>query len=192
MKVVQHANSRVDIERFYLQVLGSKLGLSGVPFPEKRGFPAYMAVLPDLDEDIVMTKVCAYFQVKPYIYKKPIAQNIDRKSAQKRPNGLYVLAHGGTDEPDSAHLNKSYDDAMEVGMIFANPLEYPLMTAFHKFKHGKWMDEKEGWTRTSSLWSGGRLVSGSWFPGSQGLYLIDGARDYRNPFFGPRELFLGQ
>ncbi len=179
-----------EIERFYAEVLGMKIDLAGVAFPEKPGFPSYMVVMPGLNEDAVMQKITKRFGVKAYAWTSPIAENIDRKVEQSRSQGLYVFAHVGGDEPDAQHLGKSYDDAMEAEMIFANPIEYLLITGFHMWKHGKWMDSK-GWTRTSSLWSVGHLVGGRWLPHSRGLYLDDGDRDLRNPDGGPRELFLG-
>ncbi len=179
-----------DIERFYAEVLGRKIDLTGVTFPEKEGFPVYMAVVPGLDEDMVLGSITEYFKVGKWTWLSPVAENIDRKTEQKRPEGIYAFAHVGGDEPDAKHLGKSYDDAMGAKMIFANPLEYPLMTGFHMWKHRKWMDSK-GFTRTSSLWCDGGLVGGCWDPDRREVYVGDGGRGHRVPGGGPRELFLG-
>ena len=178
------------IERFYKEVLGMMIDLTGVSFPEKTGFPTYMAVPLGLNEDIVLTRLAKYFGVGVYTWLTPVAEKINRKSAQQRPTGMYVYCHVGGDEPDAVHLNKSYDDATGEGMLFLNPLEYLLVTGSHMWEHHKWMDVK-GATRTSSLWSDGCLVYGGFNPDDCWVYLSDGRRDYRNRVFGPRELFLG-
>lgn len=126
----------------------------------------------------------------PYAYRSPVASNINRKVEQKRPQGLYVFAHAGGDDPDAQHLGKSYDDAVEVNMTFMNPKEYLLATGFHRWLKKYFMDLK-GATRTSSLWSDGGLVGGYWLPSNGGLGLYGGDRDDRDSGSGPRELFLG-
>lgn len=178
------------VERFYAEVLGVKIDLTGTTFPERPSFSVYMAVVPGLSEDMVMSKITRHFSVNTYSYMSPISANINRSREQSRPSGLYVFAHVGGDEPDTEYLNKSYDDATDENMIFASPLEYLLMTSFHMWKHKKWMDQK-GWTRTSSLWSDGGLVMGCFHPDDQDLCLAHGHRGYRSADDGPRELFLG-
>lgn len=179
-----------DIEKFYFEVLGISVDLTNVRFPEKAGFLVYMAVAPGLNEDAVMGSITKHFKVGAWIWKSPIAANIDRASQQKRSEGLYVFSHVGGDEPDAQHLGKSYDDAVEAKMVFVNPLEYLLMTGFHMWKHGHWLDSKS-WTRTSSLWSDGHLVCGRLGPQYLKLDLYYSSPDYRHEGAGPRELFLG-
>lgn len=179
-----------ELERFYAEVLGMTVDLRGVMFPEKEGFPVYMALVPGMSEDAVMEKITKHFGVKVYAWQTPVASNIDRTTAQARPEGVYVFVHVGGDEPDAKHLGKSYDDAVEASMVFASPLEYLLMTGFHMWKHRRWMDSK-CWIRTSSLWSDGSLMGGCWDPSDGRLYLDFGDRDGRGPGSGPRELFLG-
>lgn len=178
------------LEQYFSEVLSYTLELSSVVFPEKEGFATYMAVPMDLDEDEIMKRITSHFKVNPYSWLSPIASNINRKVEQKRPQGLYVFAHCGGDEPDAKHLGKSYDDAMEVNMTFMNPKEYLLATGFHRWLKNHFMDVK-GWTRTSSLWSDGGLVCGFWSPSSGRLCLNFGIRDSRFSDSGPRELFLG-
>lgn len=183
--------ARELLTRFFLEVFNFKINLSKAVFPQKEGFPAYMAVPPQFrwKEDEVAETGTKKFGVGLYKYQNPIASNINRELEQKRPSGLYVFAHRGGDEPDAEHLGNSYDDAMAVQMIFANPLEYSLMTLFHKWLHDKFMDVK-GWTRTSSLWSDGSLVCGCWNPADGKLRLGDGRRDYLRSGRGPRQLIL--
>ncbi|MEK7118221.1 MAG: hypothetical protein AAB869_01295, partial [Patescibacteria group bacterium] len=141
------------IEQYFHQVYGHTLDLAGIEFPEKEGFTTFMSAPPELDEDKIWECGTKYFKVNSYARKTPIASSIDRSFslAQKRPSGLYVFAHRGGDEPDVMH-RKSYDQGMTEDLTFANPKEYLLMTFFHRFVKGYFMD-KNGWTRTSSLWS---------------------------------------
>ncbi|OIO29126.1 hypothetical protein COX93_00580 [Candidatus Nomurabacteria bacterium CG_4_10_14_0_2_um_filter_30_12] len=179
------------LTKFFLEVFNFRINLSKAVFPEKEGFSVYMLVPPQFrgKEDMVIETGAKKFGVDFYKYQNPIASNIDRVLEQKRPNGLYVFAHRGGDEPDAEHLGKSYDDAMSVQMIFANPLEYLLLTLFHKWLNGKFMDVK-GWTRTSSLWSGGVLVNGCWRSSDGKLRLGSGDHDNRGSGGGPRQLIL--
>jgi hypothetical protein len=184
-----HPKSK-SIRDFYKEVLGLSINLAGVRFPEKEGFPNCMVRCEGFDEDFVVNKLCKHFSVNKYFLQAPAAKYLNRNLEQKRPNGLYVFAYVGGDEPDVKHLGKSYEDAMAEQMIFANPLEYLLMTGFHQWEKQKWMDIS-GSTLTSSLWLDGGLVSGFFDPHPQELYLLDYSHDLRRPSFGPCELFLG-
>lgn len=195
MKLIKRFSSKKHpcaelIEQYFHEVLGCTINLSDVVFPEKEGFATYMAVPPYLDEDQIFSCITNHFKVGQYAYQSPVASNINREVEQKRPQGLYVFAHAGGDEPDAKHLGKSYDDGMVENMTFMNPKEYLLATGFHRWLKDHFMDVK-GWTRTSSLWSGGYLVDGRFFPGRGKLYLNYSDRDSRSPVGGPRELVLG-
>lgn len=179
------------IEKYFAEVLGYTIDLSGVAFPEKQGFATYMAVPTDLDEDQIFSRITAYFKVGQYAYQSPVADNINRNVEQKRPQGLYVFSHLGGDEPDAQHLGKSYDDAMGQDMLFLNPKEYLLVTGFHRWINKDHFMDVKGWTRTSSLWSDGFLVCGYWSPYASKLCLFNGYRFLRDSDRGPRELFLG-
>ena len=180
--------SAIQLEKYFQEVFELKVDLSYTQFPEKFGFATFMAVPPTLDEDQIMKALTIKFGVNPYMYMA--AEKINREAEQKRPEGLYVFAHVGGDEPDAQHLGKSYDDAIASGMLFLNAKEYLLVSGFHRWLKGHFMDKK-GWTRTSSLWSDGFLVRGRWFEALRSLYLSDGYRGYCRPEDGPRELFLG-
>jgi hypothetical protein len=176
------------LEKYFQDVYGYRLDLTGVTFPEKEGFTAYMAVSPDLDEDTIKKCLTRYFKVNPYA-RGPVA-DINNELGQKRPPDLYTFAHRGGDEPDDIHRNKSYDDATaEEGLVFLNPKEYLLANGFHRYVSGYFMDRK-GWTRTSSLWPGGRLVYDRWDIAYALLYLDDGYRACRDSAGGPREAVL--
>ena len=179
---------------YYSKVYGIDISeVAEMEFPEHATLQTFMAVSPKLgDEDQIMMSLREYFKINLYRYKEPVAKNVNRDEEakiQKRPSGLYVFAHSGQDEPDTNHRNKSYDDAVAAKMTFANAKEYLLMTGFHKFTKGYFMDKK-GWTRTASLWVDGYLVGGRWSDASSGLCLSNGVRGYGNAGSGPRELFL--
>ena len=168
-----------DVEKYIHEVYGGKVDLTGKLFPEKNGFPVYMARPDGLDEDFALAQIIKRFSVGKYTYLSPVAENINRNAEQKRPDGTYVFAHVGGDEPDAKHLGKSYDNSVGEKIVFANSFEYLLMTGFHMWKHEKWMDVK-GWTRLSSLWSDGRAVDGYFYPDNQGLCLRKSHRDFRS------------
>ncbi len=182
------------LEKYFSEVYGLTIDLSQLMFPENDALPAFMAVPPQLSEDAIMEaiqKFCAKknLAVDLYRYKNPAAENIDRTREQRRPSGLYIFAHSGEDEPDAKYRGKSYDDATALGFPFASAKEYLLMTGFHKFVKGYFMDKK-GWTRTSSLWSDGYLVGGGSSADGSKLNLYSGFVDDRDPDDGVRELFL--
>src|SRR3990172_5150985 len=108
--VAKHPDAEL-IEQYFHQVFGYSLDLAGVQFPEREGFATWMAVPLELDEDKIVECVVKHFKVKLYAWKSPIAANINRTLAQKRPAGLYVFAHRGGDEPDAIH-RKAYDTGM--------------------------------------------------------------------------------
>jgi hypothetical protein len=178
---------------YYQKVFGIDISeISDMAFPEHETFKTYMAVSPLLNEDQIMDAFKKYFNIGLFQYKTPIASSIDRdeeKRIQKRSSGLYVFAHSGQDEPDQNHRGKSYNDAVAEQMIFANIKEYLLITGFHKFTKNIFMD-KNGWTRTSSLWSDGSLVGADWHGNDSQLRVGNGYVDFRYSDFGPRQLIL--
>ncbi len=175
------------LAKFFQELFGMKIDLGKIHFPTREGFNAFMAVPPKLSEDQIMDAYRGKWGINLYKWMDPAAKKIDRSTEQERPKGLYVFAHRGGDEPDQEHLGKSYDDAMAAKMLFLNPKEYLLVTGFHRFTKDYFMDRK-GWTRTSSLWSGGSLMGGYWGGGTSELGLDCGARDSRGSDYGPREL----
>lgn len=174
------------LEKYFKDVYDHTLDLTEVQFPKKKGFTTWMVVPTRLDEDTIMARAAEYFEAESYLWRTPIAANINRELEQKRPQGIYVIAHRGGDEPDDVHRNKSYDDAMAQNLTFLNPKEYLLVSNFHRYTKGYFMDKK-GWTRTSSLWSDGNLVYGYWNDAYALLCLDHGSRGYRHPDHGLRE-----
>ena len=179
-----------ELERYFKEVLDHSVDLTGLPFPEKEGMPAYMVGGLPMTTAVIMERIISHFKVGQYVWKTLEEGAMIRDLSQKRPQGMYVFAHTGSDEPDTKHRKKSFDDFTSEKLQCMDPSEYFLSTGFHMWKHSRWMDVK-GWTRLSSLWSVGYAVCGDFHPGNQRLYLCDGLRDYRGADAGPRELFLG-
>ena len=158
--------------------------------------PAYMVNPRMLNVDEIIARKEKYFKRRGdiknswYKYRDPIASNIDQSVEQPRPAGLYIFAHVGDDEPDAKHIGESYDQATSQEIKFLNPEEYEYVSGFHLWKYKRFMDSK-GWTRLSSLWSGGILVIARWRPYYQQFYVSDGNRDDCDSRDGVRELFLG-
>lgn len=186
------------IEKYFAEVLDYTLDLSGVVFPEKKGFATYMAVPIDLDEDQIHLRIADHFDVGASSFSDPTAGNINRELGQVRPQHFYVFAHVGGDEPDARHLGKSYFDAMMSGVIFMNAKEYLLVTGFHRWINKDHFMDMEGKTLTSSLWPemfDYPVVTGDFKSyhddGLFSLYLEHEEKDSYNSGWGPRELVLG-
>lgn len=177
------------IEKFYKEVFNHKISLAKVIFPTQSGFGAYHYNTGRFNEDQIMKAYEKKWGIGIYKYLNPASEKIDHTKDQSRPKSPYPFIHVGGDEPDTTHLGKSYDDATAEKMIFANSVEYLLMTGLHKFEKSHFMDKK-GWTRTSSLWSDGDLVGGGWGDSSRRLCLNCGIRDNRISGNGPRQLIL--
>lgn len=177
------------LTKFYQEVFNLKINLSKYVFPCVDGMPVYCFNSRKLNTDQLLKAIVSKWGINSYSYMSPIAENIDRSSAQARPRVAYVFCHTGEEEPDAKHLGKSYDDAIAEKLIFANPEEYLLMQAYHRYTTGHFMDLK-GWTRTSSLWSGGSLVLGFCNSDESRLRLGYGNRGLRDSDSGPREISL--
>ncbi len=109
---------------------------------------------------------------------------------QERPKADFQLfAHKGGAEPDGEFLNTSFNQFIKMDLPFASAKEYIAMQGVYKFATGKWMDKK-GWTRTTSLWSGGKLVIGRWDPFNSGLELGCDYVSNQSSVYGPRQLVL--
>ncbi len=181
--------AKKNLEKFFLEVFNYKVNLSKFVFPEKEGLPVYGFNPRKWNEDQILEAIVKKWGIDIYKYLSPVAEKINRQTEQVRPKGAYVFCHSGEDEPDKKHRNKSYDIATVEGFPFANTVEYMLMQAYHKWSTTNFMDVK-GWTRTSSLWSGGSLVCGDFDSAGTELRLINGDRGSANSGDGPRELFL--
>lgn len=179
-----------DLEKYFKEVLGYPIDLTGLPFPKKEGMPVYMVGGLPMTTAVIMERIISHFKVGQYVWKTLEEGAMIRDVNQKRPQGIYVFAHTGSEEPDAKHRNKSFDDFTSEKLQCMDPSEYLLSTGFHMWKHSKWMDVK-GWTRQSSLWSDGYAVCGYFPPADRRLCLSRGHRGNRYADAGPRELFLG-
>jgi hypothetical protein len=173
-----------DIEKFFVEVFGLKYELDYVPFPQVAGAPCYMlsAECVPFSTQQMWDKVITWAKPKD----KYVWSNLSTE--MQTPQPLKVFAHRGGDEPDSEHLNKSYDQSKAEKLDIVDVRDYILITAFHMWKHKKWMDAI-GWTRLDSLWSDGGIVSGDFDSQSGRLCLDDDYRVNRHPNAGPRERF---
>lgn len=118
-----------------------------------------------------------------YIYDE---ENIDTQFPA--PEKDITISFLKSYEPDAVHLGKSYDDFIaEKDKTYMTMRQYLILAMYVWKTEQKHLDEK-GWTRTSSLWYDGRLVSGSWFPGDSELDCSGGRRDDRDADGGPREV----
>lgn len=135
---------------------------------------------------------CKVFKFKG---RSKCMNNIDQalrraKFVEPRPTGNYSWADGGTAGPDQEHLNKSYVDSINAGLIFMGPVEYLLSCALYEFLTGNVYDIK-GVTRLSVRDSNGHAVSGCW-RGGDSSDLGWGYCDSRRSGGGPRVIVLGQ
>ncbi len=184
----KHSHAEL-IEKYFREVFDYTLDLSNITFPEKIGFPVYMAVPQDISEDEIAKRIAAYFKVGLGTYSSSVTSSVKRDFEQIRPQGLYVFVHRGGDEPEFEYRNKSYDDVAELGVLFLNIKEYLLVTGFHRWTKGYFMDIK-GWTRTSSFQSSRYMFRGCWNKESDQLCLYRSRSGRRYPSNGLRELFL--
>ena len=186
---IQDGVYKVQLQRYFWVVFNLRVDLSKEVFSQKDDFSAFMVVPPELDEGIAIAAFVKKWGITIYQHLEPIAENINRNKEQSRPKGLYVFAHRGGDESDKQYLNRSYNTGILTGRPFANALEYLLMTGFHKFTKGYFMDRK-GWTRFSSLWSDGNLVGGQFIRSKDELRLRRGFPGSCKPNCGFRELLF--
>lgn len=180
------------IENFYKEVFDFKINLSKVAFPQQNGFGTYNFNTLCFHEDQIMEAYKKKWGINLYQWMSPAGEKIDHSKDQTRPKTPYPFAHVGGDEPDTAHLGKSYDNAMAEKIIFANSVEYLLMTGLHKFEKDFFMDKK-GWTRTSSPWFDGSIVCGGWRDSNsihRFLFLVEGDRDFCDSYGGPRQIIF--
>lgn len=91
-------------------------------------------------------------------------------------------------ESDPKHKGKSYDDFMQEDKKYMTMRQY-LLVCMEKWEKDKQHIDVKYWTRTSSLWSDGGLVRGSWYDDYSKLCLNGGNRDRRHADYGPREQF---
>ena len=181
------------LRNYFIEIYGLTLDIPELKFYEHDRFSEYMVVPPSLSEEQILKALSERFEAGVDLaLEQAMSGRSTSVPEQKRPNGLYIFAHGGTDTPDVAHLGKSYLDASSLKFPFANVKEYFLMTGFHRFTRGYFMD-KRGGTITSSLAPDRYPLLGQFtnWPTLNELCLEDLASvEFRKSSMGPRELFL--
>ncbi len=177
------------LEQYLNEILDLKIPeIWELVYPEKMRFDTLMVNPIQINEDQIMECYESKFEdANIYRYKKPIVGNIENK--QDRPVGPYPFLYKNGDGPDTVHLGKSYNVFIKESVPFANAKEYLLMTGFKKFNENHFMDIK-GWTRTTSLWSDGRLAGGCFDSNNSGLYMGNVGVADSSSDRGPRELVL--
>jgi len=184
------ASEKTRLEKFWLTVYGYTINWNDFILPEWTPERPRLEIDPkdaftaeQLYNGIVGCKVFPFKKRSKYVGNLDEAL-ANARTVQPRPKGNYAFAHAGGDEPDSAHLGKSYDDAISAGLIFMGPREYLIACARNEFENGKVYDIK-GITKLSVLDSGGLMMCGRWY-GGDGSRLVWGSRDYRHSDRGPR------
>jgi len=157
-------------------------------FPEITGNlkrPEY--IFPEMNKviDVAFDSYADYFG-KDKVYKawKKIADAMDYKSIQSRPEKDYIYLHVGGDEPDL--LNYSYNDGVGQNILFMTPLEGIIAAFRYRFETGR-MYDVVGLTRFAALDQNGRAMFMYW--DYDGKFYVDGrGRDLRNSERGLRQV----
>jgi hypothetical protein len=102
-KVVEVQNY---LKKFFLEVFNFKVNFSNIKFPEHKYLSTYCFNPRKWNEDQIFAFICKKWGISAYKYLSPVAENIDRKSAQVRPEGPYLFCHSGENEPDARHLGR--------------------------------------------------------------------------------------
>lgn len=185
------------LERYYADVFGITIDLSGVIFPENTKLRSYMAVDPRLDESDILEGIRDFFGLSKnlsdnYAYYNSVAEFIDHERddrIQPRPDGLYVFAHSGEREPDARYRGASYYNAVNAGRMFATVKEYLHITGFYRYMQGHFVDIA-GCTRTSSHWKDGTVVGCRWDKGNSEIRIGSCSAGGKNKKFGIREILV--
>ncbi len=186
------ADQKKKIERFYKSNFNHIIDWSTTTLPE------YDKKFPRLEY------VHAGFNCKRYItaYKKKFgddkvssnsySQNPDNAidTQQDRPKGNYCFAWAGTIEPDTEHLNKSYDDFCNDGNDYMIPKEGIIAAFRERFETGNMLDVK-GLTRFHALDSDGYALGMLCYDYDR-FNVCLGLRVNRYPVHGPRQLKLSK
>lgn len=157
-------------------------------FPEITGNlkrPEY--IFPEMSKviDVAFDSYADYFG-KDKVYKawKNIADAMDYKSIQSRPEEDYIFLHVGGDEPDL--LNYSYNNGVDKNILFMTPLEGIIAAFRYRFETGK-MYDVVGLTRLAALdQNGGAMLM---CKDINGKFCVDSRnRDNRSPECGLRQV----
>ena len=175
------------ISKFTREVLGIEVDWTKVVIPTT-DIPgmSYLEYIPaSLSEDQLFALYAKQFgKDKVWKYYDSITKAI--KEQQARPAGDYSMLHRGGDEPDTEHLNKSYNDFSQDGKKYMVVKEGLIAAMRYRFETGKMYDVK-GVTRFHALDSDGDVMCMSRF--DDGQFSMD--RSYRGnrlADYGPREV----
>jgi hypothetical protein len=184
-------SAKQQIIRFYQEVFGlgqkARAVLKGTPAfkPDgKRDRFDLILSQETLPDGMIIEKLALWKPDMPETYLWDKMEDIQPlPKGHERPQGSYLIRHQGGAEPDSEHLDKSYNDAMAEKITFLTYREYLIASIRNLWEHEVLFDVK-GSTHTSSVWSGGYLVYSDSYSGQLRLY--DGYRDRRYTNGGPR------
>lgn len=177
-----------QISKFYLECFNITVDWVIVVIPTAVvGFKRLELILADLTEDQIFDAYAKKFG-KDKVWKAYDSIRNAIKEQQDRPKGDYVLLHRGGLEPDTKHLNKSYDDFFKDGNNYMVPKEGLIAVFRYRFETGNMFDVK-GVTRFHALDSDGDVMS---MYGNTGGEFCMGwsGRGHRSAGHGPRQLFL--
>jgi|GEM_PF-2353039 len=157
---------KAQLEKFWLTVFSYTINWNDFKLPEYSDRYPHLNIVPaEFTAEQIYDGIaeCTTFKFKK---RKKYIDDIDKalrkaRLVQSRPTGNYAFADGGTAEPDTEHLNKSYNDSIKAGLIFMGPVEYLLSCAHFEFVTGEVYDFK-GATRLSVLCSVRRAMCSFW------------------------------
>ena len=175
------------ISKFTREVLGIEVDWTKVVIPttDIPGMSHLEYIPASLSEDQLFALYAKQFgKDKVWKYYDSITKAI--KEQQARPAGDYAMLHRGGDEPDTEHLNKSYNDFSQDGKKYMVVKEGLIAAMRYRFETGKMYDVK-GVTRFHALDSGGDVMDMG--RDDDGQFSIGGNfRGFRYSDDGPREV----
>jgi hypothetical protein len=179
---------RQKIEKFYAECFGIKtIGWDKAPVPvtDISGMKVLEYTPVQLTEDQIFEGYAKKFG-KDSVWKAYESISKAIQTQQSRPTEDYCFLHKGGTEPDSEHLNKSYDDFSGDGNNYMVPREGMIAAMRYRFETGKMYDVK-GLTRFHALDSDGNAMGMyRFFNGQFGIGRNN--RGNRDSVSGPRQL----
>ncbi len=175
------------ISKFTREVLGIEVDWTKVVIPttDIPGMSHLEYIPASLSEDQLFALYAKQFgKDKVWKYYDSITKAI--KEQQARPAGDYAMLHRGGDEPDTEHLNKSYNDFSQDGKKYMVVKEGLIAAMRYRFETGKMYDVK-GVTRFHALFTDGYAVCMG-RDGNGRFDMVRSSRVYRFSDSGPREV----
>lgn len=122
------------------------------------------------------------------VHTNDYSKDIDKmtKEQQSRPEGNYCVSHVGGVEPDTQHLNKSYNDFCADGNKYMVPIEGIISAIRRRLETGDMLDVT-GVTYFHALDFDGSVIS--MFRDDDGQFYLDWRyRDDQYSCYGPRQV----